>query len=225
MSTYTLLAVGLSALLAYLIGSISFAVIVSKVVANDDVRLHGSKNAGMTNILRTYGKVPAFFTFMGDFIKGMVAVLIGRWLFEKLGVTAFDGGYVAGFFALLGHLFPLYFHFKGGKGVLTSLGIMLIVNPWVFLVLVVVLLPFVFITRIVSLISIIGAVLYPFVTLAADLVQGNEVWVNFIFSFLFSLIVIYKHKENIGRLLNGTEKRFGENKDAKGNSDEQNLRQ
>lgn len=90
----------------------------------------GSKNAGMTNILRTYGKLPAFFTLLGDFFKGVLAVLVGRWIFSLMGVTAFDAGYLAGFFALLGHLYPVFFGFKGGKGVLTSLGIILVVNRW-----------------------------------------------------------------------------------------------
>ena len=124
----TIGATAITALIAYLLGSISFAIIVSKVYAHDDVRKYGSKNAGMTNILRTYGKLPAFFTLLGDFLKGVLAVVIGRWIFSAMGITAFDAGYVAGFFALLGHLYPVYFGFKGGKGVLTSLGIILVVN-------------------------------------------------------------------------------------------------
>ena len=96
----------LAGLVAYLLGSISFAVIVSRIYAHDDVRKYGSKNAGMTNILRTYGKLPAFFTLLGDFFKGVLAVLVGRWIFSLMGVTAFDAGYLAGFFALLGHLYP-----------------------------------------------------------------------------------------------------------------------
>ena len=118
----------LAGLVAYLLGSISFAVIVSRIYAHDDVRKYGSKNAGMTNILRTYGKLPAFFTLLGDFFKGVLAVLVGRWIFSLMGVTAFDAGYLAGFFALLGHLYPVFFGFKGGKGVLTSLGIILVVE-------------------------------------------------------------------------------------------------
>ena len=127
----TMLNVGacvLAGVIAYLLGSISFAIIVSRIYAHDDVRKYGSKNAGMTNILRTYGKMPAFFTLLGDFLKGVLAVVIGRWIFSIFGVTEFDAGYLAGFFALLGHLYPIYFGFKGGKGVLTSLGIILVVN-------------------------------------------------------------------------------------------------
>jgi glycerol-3-phosphate acyltransferase PlsY len=208
----TIGATAITALIAYLLGSISFAIIVSRIYAHDDVRKYGSKNAGMTNILRTYGKLPAFFTLLGDFLKGVLAVLIGRWIFSALGITAFDAGYVAGFFALLGHLYPVYFGFKGGKGVLTSLGIILVVNPLVFFILLIIFLPILFITKIVSLISITGALLYPVVTLVVDLCLRKPPLFDVLFAVLFSVIVIYKHKDNIRRLLNGTEKRIGDKK-------------
>ncbi len=202
----------LAAIVAYLLGSISSAVIVSRVYAHDDVRKYGSKNAGMTNVLRTYGKLPALFTFLGDFVKGILAVLAGRLIFSLLGVTDFDAGYLAGFFALLGHLYPIYFGFKGGKGVLTSLGIILVVNPLVLLILLIIFLPVLFITRIVSLVSVTGAVLYPFVTLIVDLCLRKAVLFDFLFAVLFSLIVIWRHRGNIQRLLNGTERRIGDKK-------------
>lgn len=208
----TIGATAITALIAYLLGSISFAIIVSKVYAHDDVRKYGSKNAGMTNILRTYGKLPAFFTLLGDFLKGVLAVVIGRWIFSTMGITAFDAGYVAGFFALLGHLYPVYFGFKGGKGVLTSLGIIMVVNPLVFFILLIIFLPILFITKIVSLISITGALLYPVITLVVDLCLRKPALFDVLFAALFSVIVIYKHKDNIRRLLNGTEKRIGDKK-------------
>lgn len=208
----TIGATAITALIAYLLGSISFAIIVSKVYAHDDVRKYGSKNAGMTNILRTYGKLSAFFTLLGDFLKGVLAVVIGRWIFSTMGITAFDAGYVAGFFALLGHLYPVYFGFKGGKGVLTSLGIILVVNPLVFFILLIIFLPILFITKIVSLISITGALLYPVITLVVDLCLRKPALFDVLFAALFSVIVIYKHKDNIRRLLNGTEKRIGDKK-------------
>lgn len=208
----TIGATAITALIAYLLGSISFAIIVSKVYAHDDIRKYGSKNAGMTNILRTYGKLPAFFTLLGDFLKGVLAVVIGRWIFSTMEITAFDAGYVAGFFALLGHLYPVYFGFKGGKGVLTSLGIILVVNPLVFFILLIIFLPILFITKIVSLISITGALLYPVITLVVDLCLRKPALFDVLFAALFSVIVIYKHKDNIRRLLNGTEKRIGDKK-------------
>lgn len=176
MNTFTpgfWIAAGAAALAAYLIGSVSFAVIVSRIGAQDDVRNHGSGNAGMTNILRNYGKKMAALTAVGDFGKGVVAVALGRIIFLLLGVTAVDGGYIAGFFALLGHLFPLYFGFKGGKGVLTSLGVVLMLNWKVFLLLVVLLVPVVFIVKIVSLTVIIGYVLFPIFTVAVDHFTGS----------------------------------------------------
>ena len=199
-------------LIAYLLGSLSFAVIVSKIVAHDDVRKYGSKNAGMTNILRTYGKIPALFTLLGDFFKGVAAVFIARWIFSAFGITIFDAGYIAGFFALLGHLYPVYFGFKGGKGVLTSLGIILIVNPLVFLILLIIFIPVLIITKIVSLVSVTGALLYPIITVIVDYCLMKPVLFDFLFSSLFAIIVIYKHKENIKRLLNGTERRIGDSK-------------
>ena len=205
-------AFALSAVIAYLLGSINFAIIVSKIYAHDDVRRYGSKNAGMTNILRTYGKLPAFFTLLGDFFKGVLAVVIARTIFSAMGVDTFDAGYAAGFFALLGHLYPVFFGFKGGKGVLTSLGIILVVNPLVFCILLIIFLPVLFITRIVSLVSVTGAVLYPFLTLIVDLCLRRPALFDFLFALLFSVFVIYKHRGNIQRLLNGTERRIGDKK-------------
>lgn len=217
----TIIGILLTGVISYLIGSISFAVVVSSLLAHDDVRKYGSNNAGMTNMLRVYGKIPALFTGIGDFSKGLIAVLIGRYIFQCLAITGLDGGYVAGLFALLGHMYPLYFHFKGGKGVLTGLGILLIVNPLVFLILVVLLVPAVFITKIVSLASVTGAALYPFVTLAVDICfQKVAAW-NFFFAALFSILVLYKHKDNIKRLMNGTENRFGQKKNTEEQSTDQ----
>lgn len=210
------LAAGLAALAAYLIGSVSFAVIVSRVGAQDDVRKHGSGNAGMTNILRNYGKKMAALTAIGDFGKGVVAVALGRMLFLLLGVAAVDGGYIAGFFALLGHLFPLYFGFKGGKGVLTSLGVVLMLNWKVFLMLVVLLVPVVFIVKIVSLTVIIGYVLFPIFTVLVDHFSGKPFWFDLLFALLLSGLGAFMHRENIERLLNGTEYRFGQDKNKQG---------
>ena len=208
----TLLAGGLTAALSYLLGSISFAVIVCRLYAHDDIRKYGSHNAGMTNVLRVYGPVPAVFTLLGDFFKGVAAVVIGRWLFEKMGVTGFDAGYVAGVFALLGHLFPVYFGFKGGKGVLTSMGIMLAVNPVVLVILLAVLLPVLCIVKIVSLVSILGALMYPIVTYMVRVYQGLPPLWDTLFSMIFSVVVIFMHRENIKRLINGTERRIGDSK-------------
>lgn len=210
----------LVAAISYLIGSVSFAIIVSRLGAKDDVRRHGSGNAGMTNILRNYGKKMAAFTAAGDFGKALVAVALGRILFSMLGVTAFDGGYIAGLFAILGHLFPVYFGFQGGKGVLTSLGVVLMLNPLVFLILLVPLVPMVFIVKIVSLTVVVGYILFPPVTLMVDAfargLRGGSLAFDFFFALCISLIGAFMHRENIQRLLKGTEYKFGQKKPQSG---------
>lgn len=200
------------AVTSYLIGSVSFAVIVSRLGKQDDVRRHGSGNAGMTNMLRSYGKKLAAVTAIGDFGKGVVAVAVGRMLFALGGITIFDGGYVAGFFVILGHLFPLYFGFKGGKGVLTSLGVILMLNPVVFLMLVVLLVPMVFIVKIVSLTALCGYGLLPIFTAVVDYWQGRPMLFDLIFTLLISGIGTWMHRENIVRLRNATEYKFGQEK-------------
>ena len=202
------------ALVSYLLGSVSFAVIVSRVGAKDDVRNHGSGNAGMTNILRSYGKKMAAFTALGDFGKGVIAVALGRIIFSLAGIKGFDAGYIAGLFVILGHLYPLFFGFKGGKGVLTSLGAAVIVSPIPFLVIAGIAVPTVFAVKIVSLISIIGFSLYPFVVIVVDLLIDKPLWGELVFSLIVSGLGIWKHRSNIQRLRAGTEYKFGQkNKD------------
>lgn len=202
------------ALVSYLLGSVSFAVIVSRIGAKDDVRNHGSGNAGMTNILRSYGKKMAAFTAIGDFGKGVIAVALGRIIFSLAGIQGIDAGYIAGLFVILGHLYPLFFGFKGGKGVLTSLGAAVIVSPIPFLVIAGIAIPTVFAVKIVSLISIIGFALYPFVVVAVDLLLNKPFLGELIFALVVSGLGIWKHRGNIQRLRAGTEYKFGQkNKD------------
>ena len=205
----TVLATILAAAAAYLLGSVSFAVVVSKGLYHQDVRQFGSGNAGMTNILRTYGKKAAALTLASDFLKGIAAVVIGRLIFAAMGVTLFDGAYVGGLFAILGHLYPVYFGFRGGKGILTSIGIIAVINPLVFVGLLIIGLPLIFLTKIVSVGSLAGAVCYPILTLLVDSFQGGISWLDFSFSVVIALLVIWMHRANIKRLLNGTENRFG----------------
>ncbi len=202
------------ALVSYLLGSVSFAVIVSRIGAKDDVRNHGSGNAGMTNILRSYGKKMAAFTAIGDFGKGVIAVALGRIIFSLAGIQGIDAGYIAGLFVILGHLYPLFFGFKGGKGVLTSLGAAVIVSPIPFLVIAGIAIPTVFAVKIVSLISVIGFALYPFVVVAVDLLLNKPFLGELIFALVVSGLGIWKHRGNIQRLRAGTEYKFGQkNKD------------
>lgn len=203
-----ILAVIIVAAFSYLLGSISFAVIVSRVYAKDDVRKHGSGGAGMTNILRTYGKGPAVFTAVGDFGKGLLAVCLARLLFHRMGIELVDAGYIAGLFVILGHLFPLYFGFRGGKGVMTTLGIILIVNPVVFLIVAVVFVPIVFATRIVSIGSLLGAIAFPFITWGMQVWRGRPALYDTICAAVIAVIILVMHRDNIKRLLAGTENKF-----------------
>ena len=220
-----ILACVLTALGGYLLGSILFGVLISKVMYNDDVRDHGSGNAGMTNVLRTYGKLPAVFTTIGDVGKSVAAVNLGRFIFDALlsGTGAawqnpldpVCGAYLAAIFCMIGHSRPIFFGFKGGKGVLVGAGAALATEPIACLVLLVIFLVEVAITHIVSLGSIIIAALYPVLTLCYWLWKGTDA-ASLVFitvcCVLMGAYVIWLHRSNIQRLKNGTEYRFGEKK-------------
>ena len=195
------------ALEAYLLGSIDTGILVSKLVYHDDVRKHGSGAAGMTNMLRTFGKRAAAMTAAGDVLKGVLAVCIGRWLFTFLSGELFSqyvGVYLAAILAVVGHLKPIYFGFKGGKGVLVAGGIFLIC-----------LIP----TGMVSLGSIVMAVCYPFLTLGYGLLTGlpaGDLAVTTIGSAIMAAMVFYMHRSNLQRIREGKEYRFGrKGKDGK----------
>ena len=203
----------LTALSGYLLGSILFGVLISKVLYNDDVRSHGSGNAGMTNVLRTYGKLAAVLTTLGDVGKSVAAVRLGRLLFTALlgGQTALDpvcGAYLAAIFCMIGHSRPLFFGFKGGKGVLVGAGAALATEPLVCAVLLGIFLVEFAITRIVSLGSIIIAALYPVATLIHLLAHGADaatVAFSTVCCAIMAAMVIWLHRSNIERLKNGTE--------------------
>ena len=214
MNGLNLLAAVLAALEGYLLGSVSFSIVYSRLFRHEDIRRYGSGNAGMTNILRTYGKKAAAFVLAGDLLKGVAAVVVARGVFALLGITFMDGGYVGGLFAILGHLFPVYFGFKGGKGVLTTVGVVLVLNPWVVAILVVPVLAIIFLSRYVSLGSIAAAVFFPFTTAAVDRLAGRPFFYDMVFSVVIALTIIYMHRTNIRRLLSGTENRFGRKKEC-----------
>jgi glycerol-3-phosphate acyltransferase PlsY len=191
----------------YLLGSLNTAVIVGKIYGKD-ITSHGSKSAGLTNTLRVLGKTAAAFVLAGDILKGVAACLIGL----RLGVYVQSGGAIdcvsllaAGAGAVIGHNWPVYFGFKGGKGALTAATVMFMVD-WVmalislgFFVMIVAL------TRYVSLGTISAAIL--FVALSFLPVFGNTFYFN-VFASLMAVIIIFKHRENIKRLLSGTENRL-----------------
>ena len=200
-------------IIAYLIGSISFSVIISKKMAGFDVREKGSKNAGSTNVLRTVGKKAAVITLLCDVLKGVVAVLIA-YIVGKF-VDNVDRAIlvqVAALCVVIGHTFPIFFKFKGVKGVATSLGIVLLLNWQIGLICLVFALVLMILTRMVSLGSISAAILFPVLTIFITenyLVEGNYI----IFGILLAAFVVYNHRANVKRILTGTENKLNFNKE------------
>lgn len=200
------LCIAVTAIASYLFGSFNSALIVCRLLKHDDIRNYGSKSAGLTNVLRVYGKLPALITLLCDLFKGVIAVVLARFVVtDILGVQFFgDGlfiGYVAGVCVVLGHIFPLYYGFKGGKGVLTACTTMLAVDPVTTLLCLAVFIVIVSITKYVSLGSIVSMAFYPILTGITQLFREYDgVWLNVLFAILLAVLIIYKHKANIIRL-------------------------
>lgn len=185
----------------YLLGSLNFAIIISGRTYKQDIRNFGSKNAGMTNMMRTYGKKAAALTLLGDAMKAVVAGLIGYAVLGQLGA------YVAGLACVVGHMFPVFYKFKGGKGVVTAAISILMCNPFVFVIVIVLFVIIVAMTKYISLGSIMCAFIYPFILNAVDgFMYGGCPYVAF--ALIISVLLIYKHKENFKRLRAGTESKF-----------------
>lgn len=210
-----ILMMAVSVVIGYLLGSINFGVVVSKGLYHEDVRTKGSGNAGTTNILRTYGKKAAALTLAGDMTKGAVAVWLCHW-----GVAALTGadvngvyaGYLAAIGAVCGHLWPIWFGFKGGKGIAVAAGAILASEPVVLLALLVVFFAIALATRIVSLASVTVTILYPILTLLWSWYTQRSLLFTGVCTVLMAVLVVWMHRANIQRLLNGTEYRFGEKK-------------
>ena len=206
------------AIIAYLIGSINFSILISKKKAGYDIRQKGSGNAGTTNMLRNLGKKYAAITLICDVLKGVVAIVIAIIVGNILGDTNKALlVQIAGVAGVIGHTFPIFFGFKGGKGVATSLGILLMTNWQLGLICLVFALVLMALTRVVSMGSIAAAILYPILTL---FVGGGHYIVEssglgngyFIYSVILAVIVIFNHRENIKRILSGTENKISFNK-------------
>lgn len=213
----SVLIAAVSAVQAYLLGSIDTGILVSKFLYHDDVRKYGSGAAGMTNMLRTFGKKAAALTAFGDVLKGVLAVCIGRWLFtqmpESTTLSPYLAVYLAAIFAIIGHLKPLYFGFKGGKGVLVAAGAILAVQPVLLPVLALIFLVCLVPTGMVSLGSITMAAAYPVLTLVYSLMRGlptQDVVVCTVGAAIMGGMVIWMHRSNIQRIRDGKEYRFGQ---------------
>lgn len=202
-------------LIAYLIGSISFSVIFGKKFAGVDVREKGSKNAGSTNVLRVAGKKAAACSLICDILKGVVAVLIAFIVAKIFGQESIDGAFLvqlAGFAVVVGHTFPVFFKFKGGKGVATALGVLLIVNYQIGLICLVFALLLMVLTRMVSVGSIGAAILFPVLTLFIHqnyIIDPATMANSYLpLAIATAALVLYNHRSNIQRLLNGTENKL-----------------
>jgi len=180
---------------AYLLGSLSTAIILSRIMGFDDPRSGGSNNPGATNVLRIAGKRAAFFTLLGDFLKGLIPVLLARWLGAEPIVLA-----LTGFAAFVGHCFPVFFGFKGGKGVATAIAATLAFDWASGAILIAIWLLFAKVFKISSLAAIISFSLVPL----AIYWRSQDPWISLVFVIL-SAILIWRHKGNIQRLISGTE--------------------
>ena len=189
----------------YFLGSINFGIIISKLFHGEDIREYGSGNAGMTNMLRTYGKRDAAITLIGDALKAVVAVILGRILF---GIS---GGYVAGLTCILGHAFPCYYKFKGGKGVVVTAATIAVIDWRIFLVLLGIFILVVAFSKYISLGSVCGMLVFPLLVQVWD--RGLSI--NVLLSCLISALVIFLHRGNIKRIYNGTESKLSLSKTDK----------
>lgn len=213
----------ISAIISYLLGSLNFGIIISKSLNKDDVRSHGSGNAGSTNMLRNYGKKHAVMTIIGDMLKVAIAIFISFVIVRKIGnisLSENSGALIlgidarmftksfSGLFCVLGHIFPCFFGFKGGKGVATAGGMVFMIDWRIALILLAIFAIIVLITKYVSLGSIAMAVFYPvFIFVFYKSLPLT------LLSLIFTLIVVLAHRENIKKLINHTESKIGSKKE------------
>lgn len=200
-----------SIIIGYLLGSISFASIITKKIKGLDIKEIGSGNAGTTNVLRSVGFLPAFVTFLLDLFKGALGTII-PWIIVYFTVVANPGIYMiaGGIASIIGHNFPVFFRFKGGKGVATYLGVILAINPLVFLINICFMITIILITRMVSVASVTVSILTPIliIFLNKNSISPDEKWIFALAFFVISLIITFMHRENIKRIKDGTENKI-----------------
>lgn len=193
-------------IIGYLLGSINTAIITSKGLYGKDIRGFGSGNAGMTNMLRVYGKKAALITLGGDVLKSAVSVVLGAWVCYNSN----EGAYLAGLFCVLGHIAPIYYRFKGGKGVLAAATMILLLDPVVFLLLIATFALVLFLFRYVSMASVFAAFLYPaYIYVIERMFTGHAPgFFKMFFAVVIAILVIFMHRKNIERVYNGNENKF-----------------
>ncbi|MDU7033045.1 MAG: glycerol-3-phosphate 1-O-acyltransferase PlsY [Finegoldia magna] len=188
-------------IVCYFIGNISGSIAISKLVYKQDIRNYGSKNAGATNALRVYGVKVGLATFLIDFFKGLLCAYLGFKFYGSLGIL------VCGLLCVIGHILPVFYNFKGGKGIATSFGVLLFAQPLQVLILLILFLIVVLMTKYVSLGSVLGcisAVIYGLIYIRKDFYIG-------LIYILLGIISLFKHRSNINRLIHGKESKLGKN--------------
>jgi glycerol-3-phosphate acyltransferase PlsY len=189
----------IAVLAGYLLGSIPPSFLAGKIARNIDIRQYGSGNAGATNVLRVLGVKAGIVVFLADILKGVLAALVGRWMAGETGAV------LAGFAAIVGHNWPVFLNFRGGKGIATSFGVLLVLFPLISAILFVVGVIIIAITGYVSLGSITAAILFPIL-----LVIFGYDWKMVLFGVLVGGLALYRHRSNISRLIEGKENKLGE---------------
>lgn len=210
------------AIVSYLLGSINPSIILSKLLGKGDIRTQGSGNAGTTNTLRVLGKGPAALVLLVDVLKAVIAVLLGKWIatmgnysveeFAKLHDYALMA---SGLGVIIGHNWPIYYGFKGGKGVAASLGVLLAIEWKIGVICFVFALILMIASRMVSLGSISSAILYPVLVFLLPGTAFNNKWLYLGFALILAIFVLFRHRSNIKRLLSGTENKLWESKAEK----------
>lgn len=212
MTKYIVLA--FTILFPYLLGSMNSAIVVCKTLQGKDIREYGSNNAGLTNVLRVFGKPTAIVTLIVDLIKGVAAVLICKYVAIGFDVEFFGNplfiSYLAGVFVIIGHVFPLYYGFRGGKGVLLTATTLLAIDPLTWFFAMLVFFAIVALSRYVSLASMLAAISYPIITgITQTMRDYDHVLMNVFCTSFIALLIVVKHHANISRLIHGTENRLG----------------
>lgn len=207
------LGMGAVVIVAYLLGSVNSAIIVSKILYRDDIRKHGSGNAGLTNMHRVFGLKAAGLTLLGDVMKTVFAVLLSLLLFGftyKLALCTNPLAYIAGVFAVIGHAFPVYYGFRGGKGVLATATMALVVSPIIFAILFLIFVLIVKLSKYISLGSVSVAILYPVFLNAYSEVLLNRppFWTTVFSTIILAIFIVWLHRENLKRINDRTESKF-----------------
>ncbi len=200
-------------ILSYLLGSINSAIMISKLLYRSDIRKHGSGNAGLTNMHRTFGLKAAGLTLLGDMLKTVISVLLALFVFGfmyRFGLCINPVAFLAGAAAVIGHVFPVYYGFKGGKGVLVMSTMALVVSPAIFFALLLVFIGVVALSKYISLGSVTVAVLYPvFLNAYSSLfLHKPPFWTTVLTTILLAIFVVWLHRENLKRINDRTERKF-----------------